>query len=130
MCESHNSQMISETNKLRQQTQEINNRIEANRRVFAEEASKAEKMLADLSANVKLYHKTLFNYIPIEFNDDDDNNNDDDINIDGGNVNDDNGEFEEDDDDNGNRYGGLRFRTGNEGNIGSTSEDERDDIYI
>lgn len=123
-CESRNSEIINETHKLRRQTQEIIDRVEANRRAFSEEASKAEKILTDLSTNVKSYHKALFNYIPIEFDDgDDDDDDDNEIGDDDDNDYDNDGEANH-------GYGGLTFRTGNEGNIGTTSEDERDDIYI
>lgn len=121
-CESHNSEVIGKTQELRQQTQEINARIEASTRAFAEEASRAEKILSDLSANVNSYHRALFNYIPIKFeNDDDDDNNDIDIN---------NDDDDDDDDDDMGEYGNLNYRRGNEGNIGATSEDERDTNYI
>lgn len=95
--------------------------------------SRAEKILEDLSANVKTYHNALFGYIPIEYSD---GNSSNDNGNSGGDDDDDDDEIDANVDANGGvnygNSGGMMFRTGNEGNIGTTSDDDDNngDIYI
>lgn len=127
--ESRNSDVIAKTQELIQQTKEINGRTEARARAFSEEARKAEKILADLSANVNSYHRALFSYIPIKI---EENDIYDDVTIGNNDYDDDDDDEDMDEDmaDVNNEYGRFNFRRGNEGNIGTTSEDEKDDIYL